>query len=285
MPDNSPSPTDRNRSVIAPVIVGGVVLALLAAAFLSQRQPEPPKPAPATETPVADPPPPPIAAPPPLNRRDIAAAAALQAADYAAGTTPAGKDALIGRRFSLRVPFGCDGPQIGAGAAQAYFEFDPTKRTLKLAARPGDWKSLPMIQALAQAAKVEKAEGFWLPRPWNYSEACPVRREAPVPANPTPAAGPTLGLVQRFDVDGSRVMRRDGRPYEFVRKITDAEVAPLTGSYRLLLEGRVTGFANGRAAACWSESPNHRPICVLGVTYDQVAFEDESGKLLAEWKE
>jgi hypothetical protein len=144
---------------------------------------------------------------------------------------------------------------------------------------------LPIIQGLGDAAKVEKVEGFWLPRPWSYSENCPPQREAPVPATPTPAATQSLGLAQVFRLEGSRLLRRDGRAYEFVRKVPEGDGSPLTTSYRLVLEGRIVGFDDGRAVRCWSETSDHRPICLYGVEFDRVAFEDAKGAMLAEWRE
>lgn len=64
-----------------------------------------------------------------------------------------------------------------------------------------------------------KVEGFWIPRPWSYSDACPPRRDQPVPASPTPPAGQTFGPAELFDAGDSRVQRRSDRPYEQVLKL------------------------------------------------------------------
>jgi hypothetical protein len=287
MPDNRPRPLDRKRTLIAPVIIGSVVAVLIAASLLfkgSGSTQAPPPPPPAVTQPIATPAP--LEVPPlPLGRREIIELARDQAAAYAAGVTPPPQAALIGRRFSLKLPFGCSGPEIGDGAEQAHFEYDAVKKTIKLVARAGDWATLPIIQSLADSGGIEDVEGFWLPRPWSYAETCPPHREGPAPATPTPADGQSLGLARVFRAQGSRLLRRDGRPYEFVRRIAKGEVPPLTASYQLILEGRIVGFGGDQAIRCWSEGSDHRPICLYGVEFDRVAFEDAQGKLLAEWRE
>lgn len=290
MPNNKLRFIDRKRTLIAPVVLGGLVVILLVAALLWKSRtpapvpaPEPPAAAPAAKVaPTAIPLP-----PPPLGRRDIADAARLAAAAYAARAPrdPKANTDLIGRHFALRIPFGCDGPQVSAGSSQAYFEFDPMKGTSKLVARPSDWMALPAIPQATGEKMVEDVEGFWLPRPWSFAETCPPRRDAPAPAAPTPVAAQSVGLARVFEKDGSRLLRRDGRAYEFVRK-KPADNGPMaTTTYRLVLEGRVVGFSDGQAIRCWSETADHRPTCLLGVEFDRVAFEDASGQLLSEWRD
>jgi hypothetical protein len=209
-----------------------------------------------------------------------------RAAAYAAGPAAAAlKDTLAGRDFALRIPFGCQGPQAHPGASQAYYEFDPQKRTVRLVARPALWTGLPALQQGAGgAAALEAVEGFWIPHPWSDSESCPPQRDAPIPAAPTPPAAETVGLAQLFDKDASRVDRRADRPYVFLRKLADDEKPPLAAGYRLVLEGRFATFPDGRTARCWSESPDHRPICIYAVELGRVAFETADGRQLAEWR-
>ena len=154
-----------------------------------------------------------------------------------------------------------------------------------LTAAPAVLTTLPLVQELKNADRIEEAEGFWAPRPWTFSEACPPRRDIPAPATPTPPAPPTLGLVQLFEAGGSRVLRRDGRSYEYVRKLADQDPRLLSHAYWLLLEGRVVGYADGQAIHCWAESADHRPLCLYAVAFDRVAFQDAAdGKVLAEWR-
>jgi hypothetical protein len=221
-----------------------------------------------------------------LGRADLIEAAEGAADDYASGhAAPTGKDPLVGRSFRLLIPFGCSGPQSDPGTLQAFYDYDPVAKTLKITARPGEWASLPLFGAMT-GGKVEAVEGFWVSRPWTTSEACPPARTGPPPVTPTPPAAQTIGLARLFDKDGSRVLRRDGRPYEVVRKVKDGDTQLVNHPYRLVLEGRVTGYGDGRALHCWSESVDHRPICLYAVEFDQVAIEDAAtAETVADWKQ
>jgi hypothetical protein len=289
MPDNRSSLPIRKSALIAPLIIAAVVALLFLGVFVMRGAPdESESPPQAPIAPVA--PPPPQLTPPstaPLTRSDLIARASEATAAYAAGVPlPAPKDPMVGRRFSLRIPFGCLGPQAGAGLSQAYYEYDPVKKTIRLVARPGIWTTFPLMQDLNKAEEIEAVEGFWVPRPWSHSEGCAPNRNGPIPVTPTPAAAQTLGLARIFDKDGSRVLRRDGRAYEFVRKVDEGDQSPMAHSYRLVLEGRMEGYGDGRAVRCWSESADHRPVCFYAIAFERVAFEDaDSGAMLAEWRE
>jgi hypothetical protein len=269
-------------AVIALVIVGALV-------FTRSRPPPPTEPA-AAPVPTTPAPAPAPATPPPdpvLTRSDLAAAMAAAADRYAAGEPPArgGRDPLAGRRYVLRIPFGCEGPQLRPGAAQAFYTFDAETRTVRLVARPATWTGLALIQDTTQPEALEAVEGFWVPHPWTASEACPVPRDKPVPASPTPPAAETLGLARLFVPGASRVDRRGERPYEQVVRLKADEAPPAAQGYRLVLEGRLDTFPDGRVGHCWSESPAHRPICLLAATFERVAFETADGQRLAEWRE
>lgn len=217
----------------------------------------------------------------------MAAEAMAAEAGPPAPAAPAARDPLIDRAFRLRIPFGCEGPQIGAGTSQAYYEVDAKRRTVKLLARPADLASHPLVTQWPAAGDIEALETFWVPRPWTRSEACPPRRErpAPAPATPTPPSPPTLGLAAIFEAKGSRLGRRGGRPYELVRKVPMDADLPLTGAYAMVLEGRLAAFPSGKVLRCWSETADHRPVCVYAVVLDRVAFETAAGEPLAEWIE
>ncbi|MES2344031.1 MAG: hypothetical protein V4597_20365 [Pseudomonadota bacterium] len=283
MSDHRPAAPRRKLSLIAPLIIAGVLGAILLFAVL--RRPEAPAPAP----PAAITPPTATAMEPPpaLNRTELVEAANLAAAAFATGAKPpTGKSPLVGRTFSLEIPFACDGPRTGADGVQAFAEYDIDTGALRLVARPVDLSTLPLVKELPEASKVEAVEGFWAPRPWAMSESCPPKRKTELPATPTPPAAQTLGLAQLFDTGSSRLSRRGARPYEYVRKVDKADTSVLSHSYRLRLEGRLVGFQDGRASHCWSESPDHRPICLYAVAYDRVAFLDgETGETLSEWRD
>lgn len=276
MSDNRPRTPDRKFALIAPIVIGAVAVLVLVAVLLR------PSPAP---TPVVEPPPPVVAAPPvkppakPASRADLVAGAQAAASAYAAGEGAEGGD-LVGRRFRVRLAFGCGGPAPDPGPAQAYYQLDATAGTIRLVARPAVWTDLPLVRAAPTPKATEAVEGFWIPRPWLSGDACPKRREIAPPATPTPVEAPSVGLAIFHAADASRAGRRGERPYEHVLK--SAGEASGQG-FTLVLEGRVSGFADGAAIHCWSESADHRPVCLYGVDVDRVAFEDASGSVLADW--
>lgn len=278
MSDHRPRSPDRKFALIAPIAIG--VAAILVLVLVLTR------PGPVPATPPEPPPPfvPAPAAPAPRAiaiRADLIAASAAAADAYAGGATGGAKD-LVGRRFVVRLAFGCGGPAADPGPAQAYYQYDPAGPTLRLVARPATWTDLPLVRAASGQAPAETVEGFWIPRPWLTRETCPKRRDVAPPATPTPVEAPSLGLAMFHDAGASRVERRSERPYEHVVKL-DAGGADQPQSFDLRLEGRIASFADGAAIRCWSESAEHRPTCLFAVELDRVAFEDAKGAVLADW--
>ncbi len=285
MAEDNSGRRDRKLGLVAPVSIAAVLVLVVVGALVYREGGEATKVAPKAPPPAVAPPQPeaePPAADAVLGRADLLRDAASVTAAFAAGE-PGAPRALAGKRFTIRIPFGCDGPQVGAGTAQAFYEYDPQKRTVRLVARPAVWTTLPAIPAGASET-LESVEGFWIPRPWTPSEDCPRRREQPFPATPTSPAAPTLGLAQLFAAGAARTARHAERPYEHVLKLEAGATPPLARGYRLRLEGRFGVFPNGAAASCWSESPDHRPVCLYAVELDRVAFEDAGGGLIAEWR-
>lgn len=288
MPNNSPRPPGRKRALIAPLIIFLVLAALvLGALLMHQAKPRTPAAAPPPGPAPAAAPPDTFATAPPLTRADLVQNANAAAAAYASGAKPIlDRSPLIGRRFVVRIPFGCGGPGAAPPSAQADVQLDAETGSLKLAARPAIWTSLPQLQDLPFADKIETVEGFWIPRPWVTTEACPPTRDTPLPATPTPVAAQTVGLARIFEKGGSRTLMRGDRPYQATVKLPKDDAALIGHTYRLVLEGRLVGFRDGRATRCWSESADHRPICLYAVEYDRVAIEDAvSGAVLGEWRE
>lgn len=281
MSDNRPRSLDRKFALIAPIVVGAaavmVVVVLLTRPTAVAPPPTPPSPPPV----IAAPPAKPVAV---AVRVDLIAAGAKAADAYARGGEGADDDSrdLVGRRFALRLAFGCAGAVADPGPAQAYYQYDPAVPALKLVARPADWTDLPFLRAASSAAKAETVEGFWIPRPWLTDDSCPRRRAVAPPATPTPVEAPSLGLAMFHAADASRVERRGQRAYEQVIKLDAAKPAP-ERAFKLVLEGRVVGFADGAAVHCWAESAEHRPTCLYAVELDRVAFEDADGAVLADW--
>lgn len=294
MAEDKPTPPVRKLALVAPLTIAILVVVILAAAWFFTRDGGTPAPDTELEQVVVTPARKPVESPLPqqelpLARGDLIEAARAAADAFASGQprkAAAEKDPLIGRTFRLRIAFGCDAAPLQAGSAQTATVYDPQSRTLRLIAQPGQWSMLPMVQSLSDAARIEAVTGFWLPRPWTHNANCPPKSAQAPPVTPTPPSAETIGLAQIFDMDASRLGRRDQRPYEYVRSIPQENVALLTHSYWLVLEGRLTGFSTGEAVRCHSESSAHHPICIFAVRFDHVTFEDaQSGETLARWDE
>ena len=264
----------------------GPLAIVLAAAGLTlagcQRQEPAPAPKPVeAASPPAAPPSPPLP-PPALGRADLLSAIEAAAADYAAGR-PAQGQGLAGRRFTIRQAFGCLGPapeQAPDGVAN--WSWGKNRRTIELSLKPADWKD----SALAGAGDWEAVEGFWLSRPWLKEEACPAGQWTPPPEGETPqASAQTVGMAAVFEHGGLRLGRRSGRAYAFtVRGEGDQPPPAPVAGYRLVLEGRLGAFDDGRAIHCRASGPDQRPVCIAAVLLDRVAFEDAGGAVLSEWR-
>lgn len=231
-----------------------------------------------------------IVVPTTLTRAGLLAATARAASAYAAGEAMEGADALVGRQFSIRIPFGCNGPRptqaeaVGDGLAR--WSWGPENETIQLSLTPGDWLSTALISAAAGESDWEAVEGFWLPRPWLTTEVCSAVRVDPLQSGDRSPSPQTVGLAAVFGADDSRVGRRNGRAYAFtVRPTEDAPLAAPAGGYRVVLEGRLASFPDGRAIRCRASNPDQRPVCIAAIRLDRVGFTNADGSvLLSEWR-
>jgi len=225
-----------------------------------------------------------------MTRAGLLAAMSRAATVYAAGERMEGVDALIGRRFSIRVPFGCNGPQPtaaeAAGDGLARWSWGPENRTIQLSLTPGDWLNAALIAGAAGESEWEAVEGFWIPRPWLTSGDCSSVRSDPLQSGDGSPSPQTVGLAAVFGADDSRVGRRDGKAYAFtIRPTGDTPLTVPVGGYRVLLEGRLAGFPDGRAIRCRASNPDQRPVCIAAIRLDRVAFTNADGSvLLSEWR-
>lgn len=285
----------------------GRALAILTtlAAALGLAQCEAPRP----EAPAEAPPPEPAPASPPslgqataLNRTDVIALLAQAASDYAAGRSP--DQALAGRRFAVRLALGCRGPEAAPRApraGRAEWRWTEGRDAVELRLAPADWLTGAPTPSGDLAPAWSRAEGIWIPRPWLSRDDCPAPRpDAPAtaggsasgdgtPAGPPPpepdASAFSMGLMAYAPEDASRLGRRAGQPYvHLIRGGDQPPVFPVQG-WRLLTEGRIGTFPDGRSARCHAPDPDHRPVCLLAVQIDRVAFEEAGGRVLAEWRE
>ncbi|WP_295707373.1 hypothetical protein [uncultured Brevundimonas sp.] len=271
-----------------PTATSSATLAIAAILGLAacERQPEP-RPAGPPQPASAPPPAPATLAPTPtIGRAELLQGLDAAASAFAAGRTEEADASLAGRRFVVRQAFGCTGSSDSDEAASeglAVVVQAAEGRGLRLSLAPGDWTESPLVAGSGETW--EAAEGFWLTRPWMRAETCPVASAASQADEPVPPSPQTMGLAAVFEADGSRLGRRNGRAYSFVvRGDADRPAAIPDGGYRLVLEGRMAAFADGRAVRCRAAGPDQRPICIGAAQLDRVAFEDAQGAVLSEWR-
>lgn len=235
---------------------------------------------------AAEPAPPPILPAPvaPLDRAELLVAVRLAMDAAASGAPPpAGNKALVNRSFEIRLPFGCEGSSsIGTWAE---VDHDVRRGVLRLAARPPLSGDDALLRAVAAGQRFDRAEGYWIERPWTNSEVCPPgataadAREDTVRGTPRP----TLAIAQFFAPDEPRTRQRGGRPYTVTRKL-DADAIADRGGYRLVLAGRIAAFADGQPVRCRVDDAALPPVCAINARFTRVAFERAlDGAPLAEW--
>lgn len=213
-----------------------------------------------------------------LGRADLIRIVAAAADAFADGRAIPAVDRQIGRRFAIRIPFGCGGPSKEKLDPLGW-RYDPDTETLRLRATPQKFAEESWVKERLQGTEIESVEGFWLPRPWTSSETCPKAADS-TPADPSH----TLGIAQFFDPDSPRSGQRGDRAFETVKKLEQASLTAGAG-FRLLLEGRIAALPAGGAVLCHSEAAYQRPTCLLAAKFDRIAIENPAdGELLAEWQ-
>lgn len=265
------------------------VLATVASGFLLVQCDREPKPIEAE--PVTTPTPAPVIAPPAaMTRADLLGAVSRAASAYAAGDQVAGADPLVGRPFSIRIPFGCAGPEPVAadspGDGLGHWSWGPERKTIQLSLAPGDWLNTALISSTAGGSDWEAVEGFWIPHPWLGVETCSKVPTDPLQSGQSAPSAQTVGLAAVFKADESRVGRRNGRAYTFtIRAEGDKPLTAPAQGYRAVVEGRLAAFPGGKAIRCRASSPDQRPVCIAAIQLDRVAFvEAGSGTVLSEWR-
>lgn len=221
-----------------------------------------------------------------LGRSDLIALAAA-AADAASAGGAASPEIMAanGRRFEVRLPFGCDGPADEGSEAPMRWLYDAAEEVLRVHVAPIVWTTADW-RAAGAPLDAEAIEGFWVARSWTSSEACPpvATRPQVTGAEPVTLAGQTLALAQFFAAADTRQGRRGGRPFQ-----TSTRIAPdafdQSRGLRLRLSGRIGTVPGGGPALCRQPGgAEQRPICVIAVTIGEVAIENPSnGEALATW--
>lgn len=267
-------------ALLAAIAVGGAGFLLGRAA--SERPPAPV--APPVAAPAPAPPPEPVLSGL-LGRADLIALAA-EAADAAAAGREPGPDIARadGRRFELRLPFGCTGPAGGDAAAPMRWRYDSKAEALRISVDPVAWTATDWWPA-DSANGVEAIEGFWVARPWTSSEACPEEGDPLAAAGePETPPGRTLAVGQLFSAGGGRGGRRNGKPYQAVVRIAEDQLDASAG-FRLRISGRIARAGDVGPVHCRQPAgPEQRPVCLVIVVMDEVAVENPaSGETLATW--
>lgn len=239
----------------------------------------------------------------PLDRATLLLAVAKASSAAALGRDDtADQRTLDGKRFEVRIRFGCrdSSSQLAPGAGPFSVQYDASDRTLRVRASPDVTIDDPRIKRLADSS-IEAVEGFWMRRPWLLADGCPA---VPTPSDPDetgagesssgqeetsaeaiskPQTSQRVGLAQFYTEADSRTSRRGDRPYETTKVLSEKE-QPSPSGYNLVLSGRLRELNAGRVILCRNESTNEPPECLVSVDFDRVWIEKPgSREMLAEW--
>ncbi|MFD1951235.1 hypothetical protein ACFSGX_10715 [Sphingomonas arantia] len=280
-----PSPR-ASRLVIAAGIVAVAVVG--GGGFLLGQRTTNPRPVAAVAAPVAIPAP---AAPDDdagrtLGRADLIALAATAADATARGTAmPATFRGMVGRSFSIALPFGCGGPATEESDAAMRWTYDAAAGALRIHVAPLAWSPADWWPRAAPA-DVEAIEGFWIARPWTNSETCPAAQDpvAATGAEPVTLPGQTLAVGQIFGPDSDRQARREGTPYTAVLRMAPDTVRAEQG-FRVRLTGRIAATPDGAPVVCQQAGgAEQRPACLVATSLDAITIENgATGATLATW--
>jgi hypothetical protein len=233
---------------------------------------------------------------PPLDREALLLAVLRAASAAALGEEDDDvQQDLDGKRFELRLRFGCPGEEP-VGAQSRSWTHDRDGGVVRIEIGPEIESDTPLVQDLAGPG-VEAVEGFWIRRPWQLKAGCPappVARAVPEDAPTSPAtpgdtgagsssdAVPLLGVAQFFRESDARTHRRDSRAYEATENLSEGE-APSRAGYDLIVHGRLRSLPDGKVIVC-RVSATQRPSCVISARFGEVSLERaDTGELLAEW--
>ena len=241
---------------------------------------------------------------PPLDRAALLSAVAVAASAAASGADVLERQRqLDGAIFELRIRFGCKGPASVLRSETLGWDFDETKRQVRVRAMPTIDIEDERIRTLG-ASGFEAVEGFWLPRPWMLEASCPAAAVAApsegslekdtavkgaggpsrdVPLVP-PNVGPNIGIAQFFTATDSRTQRRASRAYE-ASEILPADKAVSSSGWNLVLSGRLKSLEGRGVIRCsTAKGPDQPPDCVISADFDTVWIENpETGERVAEW--
>lgn len=230
---------------------------------------------------------------PTMDRAALLLAAMRAASEAALGRTDEEEQRkLDGRRFELRMRFGCDSTAPDDQTQSRGWSFDEKRHVLSLTVEPEIADGFPVIQSL-ESEGYEAGEGFWFHRPWLLKAACPAvpeREQDPDEAPPPVETPPTalfppqrIGIAQFFTKTDARTHRRDNRPYKTTKVLAEGET-PSAAGYDLVISGRLRRLTDGRVIACRNESLAAPPSCIISAQFDNVSIETPgTGETIAKW--
>lgn len=235
----------------------------------------------------------------PFNRARLLFTVARAASSHSAGADDTDvQRTLDGKRFEVRLRFGCNGQ--GPGHGDHGWSVDPDGRTLRVRVVPTLSLNDDVVRGLA-SVETEAAGGFWLPRPWLLNATCPRAQpdatsengsaskagddSAQVPTR-SDQPGPVpqrIGIVQFFTPDDSRTGRRMDQPFEAVKQLKEGDRIAERG-YNLVLAGRLRARGDGRVILCTGNGQDRPPDCVVSADIDRLWIEQPDNKgVVAEW--
>ena len=204
---------------------------------------------------------------------------------------------LDGKRFQLRIRFGCEGSSEAKSGRPRRWRYDEGRSVLTVTVKPDIDSKTAVIAPLPDDA-YEAVEGFSIQRPWMLTADCPVMpppvpptaaasQSSSGPLDPLPSALPApatdIAIAQFFDKTDARTHRRDGRPYEATKALGEA-VKPSKMGYDLVLSGRLRRLSDGRVVACHYTVPSAPPRCIISALFDSVTIEaPATGEIIAKW--
>lgn len=217
-----------------------------------------------------------------MNRAEFLNAIAEAANAHVAGLDDrSAQSSLQGRRFAIRLRFGCSGPAQAGSIDALRWTGGKDASSLEVRATPNISLDEPMLKDLSEET-IESVEGFWIPRPWLRADACPRPAAGEAEGEPAP---PVAGIAEYFTKEDSRVRSRSGRAYSAVEKLGANDVLPTEGLV-LLLEGRLTAWPNGRVIRCSGDGRSSPPGCIASAHLDRAAvLHPATDDVIAEWRD